>query len=87
MEYIENTNDIMRRISDLLIMEQGKYGLTNFQMSQRLDVPLRTYNGLISGKAKFCTFVTLDKILKNSSITYDDVFEGIYKSKYSKKEI
>lgn len=87
MEYIEYTNEIMKRISDLLIAEQGKYNLNNIQMSQRLDIPLRTYNDLISGRSMFCRFSTLDKILKNSSITYDDIFEGIYKSKYSKKEL
>lgn len=87
MEYIENTNEIMRKISNLLIAEQGKYSLTNIQMSRRLDIPLRTYNAIISGKTNFCRFETLGKILENSNITYDDIFEGIYKSKYSRKEI
>ena len=87
MEQIEKSKELMRRIADLLIEEQNRLGLNNCQMSQRLDMPLRTYNNLISGKRGFCWFPTLDKILSNSSITYDDIFEGIYKSKYSKKEM
>lgn len=87
MEQTEKTKELMRRIADLLIDEQSRLGLTNFQMSQRLDISPRTYDSLISGRAFFCFFSTLDKIFENTSITYDDIFEGIYKSKYSKKEI
>ena len=87
MENNGNDKKLMRKIADLLLGEQSKLGLTNFQMSQRLDIPLRTYNAIISGKTNFCRFETLGKILENSNITYDDIFEGIYKSKYSRKEI
>lgn len=87
MEDNKKAKELMRKIADLLLDEQSKLGLTNFQMSQRLDIPPRTYDGLISGRLNFCYFETLDKILQSSNITYDDIFEGIYKSKYSKKEI
>lgn len=87
MEDNKKAKELMRKIADLLLDEQSKLGLTNFQMSQRLDIPLRTYNRIISGVPLYCQFDTLDKILQNSNITYDDIFEGIYKSKYSRKEI
>lgn len=87
MENNGNDKELMRKIADLLIEEQSRLSLTNFQMSQRLDIEPRTYDNLISGKRNSCRFETLDKILKNSNITYDDIFEGIYKSKYSRKEI
>lgn len=87
MEQTEKTKELMRRIADLLIAEQGRLGLTNFQMAQRLDISRRTYDNLKTGKAHFCYLATLDRIFENLNITYDDVFEGIYKSKYSKKEI
>ena len=87
MEDNKKAKELMRKIADLLLDEQSKLGLTNFQMSQRLDIEPRTYDNLISGKRNSCRFETLDKILKNSNITYDDIFEGIYKSKYSRKGI
>lgn len=87
MEDVVRTKDIVRKIADLLLSEQNRLGLTNFQMAQRLDISMRTYSRITNGKMKFCYFDTLDKVLRNSNITYDDIFEGIYKSKYSKKEI
>lgn len=71
---------VMKRISELLIKEQEKLGITQKQMAQKLDMPLQTYKRLSSPK-NICAIniINLGKIFKNSSISYDDVFNKIYK--------
>lgn len=41
---------VMKRISELLIKEQEKLGITQKQMAQKLDMPLQTYKRLSSPK-------------------------------------
>ncbi len=82
--YEENKNiyktiQVTRRISFLLLKEQGELGLTQKQMAQRLDMPLQTYKRLSSPKnTSNITMENLAKIFENSSISPSDVFGGIY---------
>lgn len=68
-----------KRIADLLKAEQGRLGLTNFQMCQRLDMPSRTYDSLISGKGwreQGCSLNILCNIFANTNINPCEVFKG-----------
>ena len=82
--YEENKNiyktiQVTRRISFLLLEEQGNLELTQKQMAQRLDMPLQTYKRLSSSKnTSNITMENLAKIFENSSISPSDVFDGIY---------
>lgn len=87
MEDYYKKKELMKRIADLLIEEQGRLRLTNEAMSRKLDISCRAYERLIGRKTEGFKSDTIVKIISNCSITYDDIFEGIYKSKYSKKEI
>lgn len=70
---------INKRISELLLKEQGNLGLNQKQMAQKLDMPLQTYKRLSSQK-NICAInmINLGKIFKNSKITTYDIFNGIY---------
>lgn len=85
MEDYYKKKELMKRIADLLIEEQGKLRLTNEEMSRKLDISCRAYERLIGRKTEGFKSDTLVRILYNSEFTYDDVFEGIYKSKYFKR--
>ena len=69
-----NISELMKRIASLLMEEQGKLNVSNFQMSQRLDIPIRTYCRLINGNAPGINIETLVKIFLNSNISYIDIF-------------
>lgn len=85
---IYKTIMVTKRVAELLRNEQDKLGLTQVQMAQKLDIALQTYKCLINPyNTSNVKLETLAKIWENSDITYDDVFEGIYRSRYGKKEI
>lgn len=68
------------KLSDLLKQEQGRLGLTNFQMSQRINIHPRTYDRLINGrhwKGRGCGIGCLCNIFANTSINPTDVFGGV----------
>lgn len=68
-----------KKIADLLKEEQGRLDLTNSQMCQKLDIPSRTYDSLISGNSwreQGCSLNILCKIFLNTDIKPCDVFEG-----------
>lgn len=68
------------KLSDLIKREQGRLGLTNFQMSQRINVHSRSYDRLINGKVwakRGCSLAYLCSIFANTSITPNDVFGGV----------
>lgn len=74
------TNLVSKRISELLVTEQEKLGKTQIQMAQMLDIPLQTYKRISSPKnASIINMINLGKIFENSTISYNKVFEGIYK--------
>lgn len=64
------------KIRDLLLSEQDRLGLAQYQMAIRLDMPLSQYNRLIraqSGNIGY-SMKTLNKIFENTKITCQDVF-------------
>ena len=70
---------VSRRVSELLLNEQEKLGLTQFQISQKFDIPLQTYKRLVNPRNEHVVSLeNLAKIWKNSDITFHDVFSGIY---------
>lgn len=87
MEDYYKKKELMKRIADLLVEEQGRLHLTNEEMARKLDISCRTYERLTGSSEYGFKSETLVRILANTEITYDDIFEGIYKSKYGKKEI
>ena len=77
------TDLVSKRISETLNRAQGRLGLTQNQMAQRLDMPIATYKKWANSKGTDRpNLETIAKIIVNLNITYDDIFEGIYKSKY-----
>lgn len=77
----ENTyREAQLRLSDSLKREQGRLELTNFQMSQKINVHPRTYDRLINGgywKERGCCMWLLCNIFANTSINPCDVFGGV----------
>lgn len=82
MDNYYKTDKVTKKVADLLNKKQGELGITQLQMAQRLDMPLRTYKRLVNPKNKCIVHLeTLGKIFENSDITYDDIFNGIYRTK------
>lgn len=71
----EKTNEIMKKLGNLLIIEQKTLGLNNLQMALKCDISLREYNKLISRKATSCRLTTLVSVLENTNISSKDILD------------
>lgn len=71
----EKTNEIMKNLGNLLIIEQRKLGLNNLEMALKCNISLREYNKLISRKSTGCRLAIIVSILENTSISLQDIFD------------
>lgn len=71
----EKTNEIMKNLGNLLIIEQRKLGLNNLEMALKCNISLREYNKLISRKSTGCRLTIIVSILENTDISFQEVFD------------